>query len=43
MAPYSAQLTALSKVPPQVFPFLQAHATAVQSALAKTDGQWKTW
>jgi ACS family D-galactonate transporter-like MFS transporter len=43
MAPYGAQLTALSKVPPQVFPYLQAHGAAVQSAAAKTDGQWKTW
>ncbi|HEV2536713.1 MAG TPA: MFS transporter [Streptosporangiaceae bacterium] len=43
MAPYGAQLTALSKVPPQVFPYLQAHGAAVQSAAAKTAGQWKTW
>jgi hypothetical protein len=27
--PYAAQLTALSKVPPQVFPYLQAHGAAV--------------
>jgi hypothetical protein len=43
MAPYAAQLTALSKVPPTVFPYLQAHGAAVQSAAAKTAGQWKTW
>jgi ACS family D-galactonate transporter-like MFS transporter len=43
MAPYGAQLTALSKVPPQVFPYLQAHAADVQNAAAKTAGQWKTW
>jgi MFS transporter, ACS family, D-galactonate transporter len=43
MAPYGAQLTALSKVPPQVFPYLQAHGKAVQDAAAKTAGQWKTW
>ena len=30
-------------MPPAVFPYLQAHATAVQNAAAKTAGQWKTW
>jgi ACS family D-galactonate transporter-like MFS transporter len=43
IAPYSAQLTALSKVPPGVFAFLKAHGAAVQSAAARTAGQWKTW
>ena len=43
IAPYSAQLTALSKVPPGVFTYLKAHAAAVQSAAAKTAGQWRTW
>jgi MFS family permease len=43
MAPYAAQLTALSKVPPEVFPYLQAHGKDVQDAAAKTAGQWKTW
>ena len=43
MAPYGAQLTALSKVPPEVFPYLQAHGKAVQDAAATTAGQWKTW
>jgi len=43
IAPYSAQLTALSKVPPGVFAYLKAHAPAVQSAAARTAGQWKTW
>jgi MFS family permease len=43
IAPYSAQLTALAKVPPGVFVFLKAHAAAVQSAAARTAGQWKTW
>ena len=54
IAPYSAQLTTiapysaparphLSKVPPQVFAYLKAHAADVQSAAAKTAGQWKTW
>ena len=43
MAPYAAQLTALSKVPPQVFPYLTAHAAAVQKAAAQAPGQWKSW
>ncbi len=43
MAPYGAQLTALSKVPPQVFPYLTAHASSVQTAAAQAPGQWKTW
>jgi MFS family permease len=43
IAPYSAQLTALSKVPPGVFTYLKAHGAAVQTAAAKTAGQWKTW
>ena len=41
--PVSAQLTALSKVPPQVIAYLKAHAAAVQKAAAHTPGQWKTW
>ena len=43
MAPYSAQLTALSKVPPAAIAYLTAHGTAVQKAAAQTAGQWKTW
>jgi len=43
VAPYVAQLTALSKVPPQVFPYLTAHAAAVQKAAAQAPGQWKSW
>jgi MFS family permease len=43
MAPYGAQLTALSKVPAGVFPYLQAHGAAVTKAAAQTAGQWKTW
>jgi ACS family D-galactonate transporter-like MFS transporter len=43
IAPYSTQLTALSKVPPGVFPYLQAHGAAVTKAAAQTAGQWKTW
>jgi hypothetical protein len=41
MAPYSAQLTALSKVPPAVTAYLTAHAAAVQTAAAATLGQWR--
>ena len=41
--PYQARLAALSKVPPQVFPYLQAHGAAVTKAQAGTAGQWKDW
>jgi ACS family D-galactonate transporter-like MFS transporter len=44
IAPYSTQLAALSNFSKtKDFAFLQAHATAVQNAAAKTAGQWKTW
>jgi hypothetical protein len=43
LKPYSAQLTALSKVPPYVFPYLEAHGTALTQAQAQAPGQWKTW
>jgi MFS family permease len=43
LTPFTAQLTALSKVPPSVFAFLKAHGAAVQSAAAKTAGQWRAW
>jgi MFS family permease len=43
IAPFAAQLTALSKVPPSVFAYLKAHGAAVQKASADTAGQWKTW
>ncbi len=43
VAPYAAQLTALSKVPPQALAYLNAHAAAVQKAAAQTANQWKTW
>ena len=36
VAPYAAQLTALSKVPPQALAYLKAHAAAVQKAAAQT-------
>ena len=43
VAPFAAQLTALSKVPPSVFAYLKAHGAAVQKAAAQAAGQWKTW
>jgi MFS family permease len=43
VAPYAAQLTALSKVPPPVFTYLKAHGAAVQKAAAESPGQWKSW
>ena len=43
LTPYAAQLTALSKVPPQALAYLKAHSAAVQKAAAQTAGQWKTW
>jgi len=43
LAPYSKQLTALSSVPPGVFPYLQAHGAAVEKANAAAPGQWKRW
>ena len=43
LAPYTAQLTALSKVPPSAIAYLTAHGAAVQKAAAQTAGQWKTW
>jgi MFS family permease len=43
VAPYAAQLTALSKVPPRALTYLKAHGAAVQKAAANAAGQWKTW
>jgi MFS family permease len=43
LAPYSSQLTALSKMPPNVVPYLKAHGPAVQNALAAAPAQWKRW
>jgi len=43
LAPYATQLTALSKVPSGVFPFLQAHGAAVLKAQAAAPAQWKRW
>jgi hypothetical protein len=43
VVPFAAQLTALSKVPPQVFAYLKAHGSSVQNAAAESPGQWQTW
>jgi MFS family permease len=43
LQPFAPQLTALQKVPPQVFSYLTAHAAAVQKAAADTAAQWKRW
>src|SRR5262249_23997343 len=43
LAPYSAQLAALAKVPPQVLPYMAAHGAAVQEAAAQAPSQWRTW
>ncbi len=43
LKPYAAQITALSKVPPQVFGYLEAHGAAVQQAAARAPGQWRDW
>jgi MFS family permease len=43
LAPFTAQLTALSKVPPQVLTYMKAHGAAVQKAAAVTASQWRHW
>jgi len=43
VAPFAAQLTALAKVPPQVFVYMKAHGAAVQTAAAQSAGQWREW
>jgi hypothetical protein len=43
VAPFAAQLTALSKVPPAAFAYLKAHGTDVQKAAAESPGQWRDW
>ena len=43
LAPYAAQLTALSKVPPSVLSFLQVHGPTVLAAQARAPGEWKHW
>jgi MFS family permease len=43
LAPYSAQLTALSKVPPNVLTYMKDHAAGVQKAASNAPGEWKRW
>jgi MFS family permease len=43
LRPYSAELTALSKVPPSAASYVRTHGPQVQSALASSPGQWRTW
>ena len=43
VVPFAAQLTALTKVPPQVFVYMKAHGVAVQNAAAQSPGQWREW
>jgi MFS transporter, ACS family, D-galactonate transporter len=43
LKPYAAQLTAASKVPSYVGPYMEAHGLAVEHAAADTPGQWKNW
>jgi MFS family permease len=43
LKPYTAQLTALSKVPPSVLSFLQIHGPTVLAAQARAPSQWKRW
>jgi MFS family permease len=43
LQPYTAQLTALSKVPPSAIAYLDAHGKNVLAAAAQAPGQWKNW
>ncbi len=43
LKPYTAELTALSKVPPSVSSYVSTYGPQVSSALAKSPGQWRTW
>jgi MFS family permease len=43
IAPYSTQLTALSKVPPDALAYMKAHGADVQTAAAHAPGEWKRW
>jgi hypothetical protein len=43
LRPYTAQLTALSKVPPSAISYLKAHGNDVAKASAEAPGQWQTW
>ena len=43
LQPYATQLTALSKIPPNVSAYLTAHANDVIKANGEAAGQWKHW
>jgi MFS family permease len=43
LKPYTAQLTALSKVPASDIAYLKAHASAVQTASKQAASQWQHW
>jgi MFS family permease len=43
LKPYAAELTALSKVPPSAASYVSKYGPQVQSALARSPGQWRTW
>jgi MFS family permease len=43
LKPYTAQLTALEKVPPNVSSFVSTFGPQVASALTKAPGQFRTW
>jgi MFS family permease len=43
LKPYTAQLTALQKVPPNVSSFVSTFGPQVSTALTKAPGQWRTW
>jgi sugar phosphate permease len=43
LAPFTAQLTALSKVPKAALAYLKAHGTAVATASRQAPSQWKVW
>jgi MFS family permease len=43
LKPYSAELTALSKVPPSVTSYVSTYGPQVSSALKTSPGQWRTW
>jgi MFS family permease len=43
LKPYTAELTALQKVPPNISSFVSSFGPQVSSALTKAPGQWRTW
>jgi MFS transporter, ACS family, D-galactonate transporter len=43
LKPYASELTALTKVPPNISSFVSTFGPQVASALAKAPGQWRNW